>query len=1185
MILKSLEIQGFKSFPDRTKITVESGITAVVGPNGSGKSNISDAIRWVMGETSAKQLRGGSKMEDVIFNGSQNRNAMGYASAVLTLDNSEGRLDIEAEEVAIGRKAYRSGDSEYTINGKQVRLKDIYELFLDTGLGKHGYSMIGQGRIAEIVGAKSAERREIFEEASGIAKYRYRKKEAEKQLASTADNLVRLNDILSELSSRVEPLKRESQKAEKFLVLAQERKKCEITLFLSTVETCKEQLREAAKKLEIVTADYNQNSAEIEKIERETEAIRRKANDLLVQTDEKNAAIRRAQESIAQGDSRVAVLNNDNVHHLARRDLLTAELTGDSEKEESDKQKRAQLEEELEKQREGYALIEGEISSLKHELEALAQKALQAGESKKGDGYKLSTLETETVELRLALAAAKTEQETLTQRITEGKQQLENHLSRKEEAEGKYRSLRRAKEDTDDSAQRLQNMANGLSMKLKTRDEAVKKAEFDRQELGARLEKTKNRLSVLEDMQKNNEGFAGSVRAILTAGQNGRLSGICGAVSALFRVEKGYETAIETALGGAAQNIVVENERSAKAGIRMLKDERIGRATFLPLDTVRPSSIRDRLPEGARTADTYVTTDARYGDVLSNLLGRIVVAEDLNEAGEFAKHLSYRYRIVTMDGQVINAGGSFTGGSVAKGVGAFSRRTEIEKLHAEAEKLEKELDKLSEISLERREELAEITAELQATEAEQRTAFEDCVRAKTELEAAKQLLDTLFEATEAAEAAGELQARRSGELKAQIERLTTEISTKESACEQLRIALAEQEDDDSQQVIEMSDRREKISEKQLTALALQKDIEQSQSTLELLREQESQGEQQRRNYSEQVAELERTMTHNEEEIKRHSQEAARSRELIIDLENDLHEISQTRLEGEGELTKFSAKMKEFYGRSEELSKERTRITEKEYALQTEYDDTITKLWEEYELGLTDAMDHAIEYESLAALKRRVAELRGSIKALGNVNVAAIEEYAEVSVRHDFMQKQVSDITEARDGLLQLISELSGEMRSIFTRSFETINGHFLSIFKALFGGGSAQLTLSDPEDVLESGIDITVSPPGKIIKNLQSLSGGEQSLVAIAIYFAILAVNPAPFCVLDEIDAALDDVNVMRFADYLRKITQNTQFVVITHRRGTMEEADVLYGVTMQEDGVSRMLKLDTKDGTANISL
>ncbi|MFR1357330.1 MAG: chromosome segregation protein SMC [Ruthenibacterium lactatiformans] len=721
MFLKALEIQGFKSFPDRTRITVGKGITAVVGPNGSGKSNISDAIRWVLGETSAKQLRGGGKMENVIFGGTQQRGAMGFASVSLVVDNTDRRIDVDNDEVTIGRKYYRSGDSEYSVNGQNVRLKDIYELFLDTGLGRDGYSVIGQGRIAEIVGAKSNERREIFEEASGIAKYRYRKNEAERRLASAEENLVRLRDILGELEERVGPLERESKKAKQYLELAERRKGLEVTLWVDTVQKARDTVREQQRKIEIAGADYARAGREIEAIDAETESTRAEIEHLITEADRCNAEIRAITEEIAGADSRIAVLENDIAHNDATiaslkeeigqsglgREAIAAEVRGHGEGIAA-----------CERQAAAYAARTGELEAL---LEELQNRSAASGERRGVVTGRLNAMAARITDLKVAAAGAASSVEAAKKRLAAAESEGAANAALTRDLEEQKAETDAFLQDAVERLTRLENIKGGLTLKVESRRGALAQADENEQKLLRAIEAARQRIAMLKDLERNMDGFQSSVKAVMKAAANRRLRGVTGPVSTILSVKPGYEVAIETALGFALQNIVVENETAAKAAMAFLRDERAGRATFLPLDTVKPGSFNGRLPEGAVLASSLVTYDEKYANIVSSLLGRIVVVDDINEASRTARALDYRNRVVTVDGQVVNAGGSFTGGSFplrrAVQPQAGDRRAE-EKVEA----LEKQRDAAEEKTDRAKAEVDALSAELTATESEAITA-------------------------------------------------------------------------------------------------------------------------------------------------------------------------------------------------------------------------------------------------------------------------------------------------------------------------------------------------------------------------------------------------------------------------------------------------------------------------------
>ena len=1183
MVFKELEIQGFKSFPDKVKITFDAGVTGVVGPNGSGKSNLSDAVRWVLGETSSRQLRAAGKMEDVIFGGTRRRSAMGFASVRLTLDNTGHTLDVDADEVTIGRKYYRSGDSEYTINGQVCRLRDVYELLLDTGIGRDGYSVIGQGRIAEIVAAKSSERREIFEEACGIAKYRYRKTEAERRLAAAGENLERLRDILGELESRVGPLEKESAKAQKFLELSEQRKTLEVTLWTDSVHRARDTVRQQVRDYETAQADYERFDGEAKAAEQEAEEIRMQAQQLTIAVERLNGDIRSITEQISGSDSRIAVLEND----ILRNEESIASLRSEIEAGEQDG---AEADAALQRHRAVAAKMEAEGEKLAAEIDALNAELEQLADASNASGARKDTLRAEITDLtakrteaQVAQAAAEAAEETARQRLPALEQAVQEGTDQWETARQDLTDTIRYREMLTENEKQLANVRSGLELKLKNRKAALDEADTAEQRLGRELDAARQRLSVLRELEKNMDGYQNSVKAVMRAAGARRLRGIIGPVSAILKVEPGCEVAVETALGAALQNIVVENEAAAKAAIALLRSDNAGRATFLPLDTVQPGVFRGRLSGTARLASSLVRADARYDNIVSNLLGRIIVVEDINEASRVARDNGFRSRVVTMDGQVINAGGSFTGGSVQRSAGLFTRKQEMEELRIRAAKLQKDCLAAQEKTDQCKEQVDALQAELTATASEQITAANDRVRAEAEqkrleavaaqLETARnarrQEIDTLQAALADSRAKAENAAKLQAELTAKIDRRTAEMS---------RIA----EGDDSF-LTRQNALAQDLSAKRLEQVTRQKDAELAYSQIAALEQRARDAAARRTSLEESVAALAARSDACRAEIADIRQTRADSQTTIAQKEAEIREATQKRLARQQAETETLARARTAADSREEMSREMARLAERKAAAESEYDQTVAKLWDEYQLSVSQAEALCVEFDSLPALRAQVADLRGKIRALGSVNVSAIEEYKEVKARYDALVTQVTDVEESRNELSRMISKLSAQMREIFTDSFRAINENFGRVFAELFGGGEASLMLEDESDVLSSGIGIRVAPPGKVIKNLEALSGGEQALVAISIYFAILAVNPAPFCILDEIEAALDDANVVRFAQYLRRVSDKTQFIVITHRRGTMEAANVLYGVTMQEDGVSKLLKLDLEQVDATL--
>ena len=1175
MVLKELEIQGFKSFPDRVKIRFDAGVTAVVGPNGSGKSNLSDAVRWVLGETSTRQLRAAGKMEDVIFGGTRRRGAMGYAMVRLTLDNRDHVLDLDAEEAVIGRKYYRSGESEYSINGQICRLKDVYELLLDTGIGRDGYSVIGQGRIAEIVSAKSGERREIFEEACGIAKYRYRKNEAERRLEAAAENLERLRDILGELESRVGPLEQESAKAQTFLALREEQKTLEVTLWTDGVHRAREAVRQQVRDYETAQAEYERFDRQAKRAEAEAEEIRMQAQQLTIAVERLNGDIRSITEQISGSESRIAVLENDICRNEESAESLRQEIA-------AGEQDRTEAAAALTRHRAVAASMEQAGRKLAGEIAALSEKILRMTSENNASGARQDVLRGEVA----ALNAKYTEAQVARAAAEAAGQAAQDRLPALEEAAA---VLERQKAETQkdladtiryqkllaDNETQLANIRSGLELKQKSRRAALEEADAAEQKLGRELDAARQRLSVLKELERNMDGYQNSVKTVMRAAATRRLRGILGPVSALLRVEPGRETAIETALGGALQNIVVENEQAAKAAISLLKSENAGRATFLPLDTVQPGVFRGRLSGSARLASSLVQADSRYANIVSNLLGRIVVVDEIHEASRVARELGYHNKVVTLDGQVINAGGSFTGGSVQRSAGLFTRKQELEELRIKAAELQKACLAAQEKTDQCKEQADAIAAELTAASSEQITAANDRVRAEAE----RKRLEAAAEQTEAARTQrnAEIEALRTQQADSRAKALqaaeqeaawTAEIDRRSEELERLAAGgdafLAQQK--------ALTDQ---LSAKRLEQLTRQKDAELAQSQIDALEQRAEDTIRRKAALEENLAALAARSDACRTEIAAIRQAKADSADAITQKEEEIRHATQERLSRQQAETEALAKARTAADGREEMSREMARLAERKTAAESEYDQMAAKLWEEYQLTVGQAEEICVDFDSLPQLRVQVADLRNRIRALGSVHVGAIEEYKEVKARYDALRTQVDDVEGSKNELTRMIAGLSRQMREIFSDSFRAINENFGRVFAELFGGGEASLVLEDESDVLASGIGIRVAPPGKVIKNLEALSGGEQALVAISIYFAILAVNPAPFCILDEIEAALDDANVGRFAQYLRRVSDKTQFIAITHRRGTMEAANILYGVTMQEDGVSKLLKLD----------
>ncbi len=1188
MRLKSLEIQGFKTFPDKTKLSFEQGITSVVGPNGSGKSNISDAIRWVLGEQSPKSLRC-SKMEDVVFNGTDTRKRTGYAEVTLNIDNSDRFLDFDGDEIAVTRRYYRSGESEYLINKASVRLKDINELFMDTGLGRDGYSMIGQGKIDSIVSSKSEDRREIFEEAAGISRYRYRKIEAERKLKSTEDNLLRLRDIVTELEERVGPLKKQSEKAQQFLTYSEEKRGLEIALWLLTLDKSRDNLKAQEEKIAISRAQYEEAESALSDIQAETEEIYRKNGELSAKADSLRAEISGIDSEIAEKNSQISVAENDILHHNDNIERIKGEISqadddiSKLEQSISDKQRKiAELDAEVITRQKLY-------SEVSEQLNVINLDSSKSGDELQSLTAELSALTARSADERVIDVSAESgisdlelRIESLTQTKTE-KTEVLNGLS---ELQNKYSSnILSARE----SIKSFENSIEGLTMKLSSKDKKRAELKQTSEKLSLDLKEHKRKIDFLENLERNLEGFSKSVKSVMNAAQNNRLKGICGPVSRVISVPSEYAVAIETALGAAMQNIVTETDEDAKNAIRFLKSTDGGRATFLPINTIKSRELKENGLDDCYgfigVASELCSCDKKYGGILGSLLGRIVICEDLNSAAAIAKRYSYRFKVVTLDGQVVNAGGSLTGGSRVKSSGVLSRQAEINKLKSLTEKLTENATAAEQQCERINRECAQLEAELLGFRADLSNTQQDLAR----LEAEKRACDNELAGTQSAinDAASEIEncAQKAEGLKKSQKKAKEELAL-------LNVKIAEIE----QQVnsvtgsrAELTKQREELSLKlqniRLEIVTAQKDIDALNSEIVIARSSGTDNDRRKAMLNSQIQDTEALIEQIKVNITNTKGEISTLENTQKSIGEQIEAISKQRELLEKRSVEIRAVEREKNDTRELSGRELARLEERKINIQKEYDNIITKLWEEYELTKREAEKSAVPIEDTSLAQKRLNELKQSIKALGSVNVSAIEEYKEVSERYEFMSAQVADVEKSKNEIEKLIISLTKQMKEVFVESFDQINSNFTHTFKELFGGGTASLSLTDPENILTSGIDIIVHPPGKIVVHLDALSGGEKALVAIALYFAIMKVRPAPFCVMDEIEAALDDVNVFRFASYLRRMTAKTQFILITHRRGTMEEADVLYGVTMQDEGISKLLELRSAEVVAKLGI
>ncbi|MBQ3211808.1 MAG: AAA family ATPase [Oscillospiraceae bacterium] len=998
MYLKALEIQGFKSFADKTRLTFEKDITAIVGPNGSGKSNISDAILWVMGEQRTKALRG-SKMEDVIFGGTQKRGALGYAQVSLIIDNSAHIFDSDSSEIMLTRRYYRSGESEYYINRESVRLKDINSLLMDTGLGRDGYSIIGQGRIAEIVSTRSSDRREVFEEAAGISRYRYRKEEAEHKLAKTEDNLLRINDKIEELEMQVGPLREQSQVAKRYLKLRDELKIQEISLWMSTLDKLRSQSEGVKAEFEQVSAELDRARYELDALYSSSDSITERMHQKDVETEQARERLSAAEAMASECEANVAVLK---------------------------------------------ANVQSNIDSMQRMLSELDEQ------------------KSRVAEINASIAAGK------------------------ERLSGIDSELRELSEKSFANA----NVIEGCRIKLKNREDAVERVNEEANKLRVELNSMDARIKMLSDMERDFEGFSKAVKTVMREAQRGNLKGIHAPVAKLVKTQSDYALAIETALGAASQNIVTDSQNTGRAAIELLSRMDAGRATFLPVDTIK-GTVLTKLPERAPgfvgLAYELVSFENKYEGIFANLLGRTVVAESLSDAVRMSKDSGNSLRIVTLDGQLINAGGSMTGGSRVGNSGVISRANELEKLRKQRERMA-EQEKLGAQQLE---------------------------SARSGLAKVKYQLDMALE--------------DQAELKSSTSSLEAEAKAVDASVSQFTTLLNSLSDD---------------------SLIREKTVQAHERRIEDFR-------QQQRDKEEQLSKI---------------------NEKIKGIRGEIEAIVKSKMELEGRRSKNDKDAQQRNSDILDLERRRSRIEHKKLAAEMEEKQILDKLWDGYELSHSEAMAIRQDIPNLQKASREINELRREISSLGNPNIGAIEEYERVNGRFEFLTEQRDDVNRAKAELVGIINEITSEMKSIFVSRFREIDHCFKETFTELFGGGKAALVLEDEEDVLNCGIEIKVQPPGKALSNIGLLSGGEMAFVAIALYFAILKVRPTPFCVMDEIEAALDEANVSRYAQYMRRISDKTQFLVITHRRGTMEEADMLYGVTMQEKGVSSVIELDLEE-------
>ena len=1181
MFLKSIEIQGFKSFADKTVLKFGKGVTAVVGPNGSGKSNISDAVRWVLGEQSTKNLRGQS-MEDVIFSGTSDRRPHGFAEVTLVMDNHDRSLNFDNDEVAVTRRYYRSHESEYLINKAVVRLKDVHELFMDTGLGRDGYSMIGQGKIDSIVRSKSDERRDIFEEASGISRYRYRKIEAERKLAAADDNMLRLKDIMLELESRVGPLKSQSEKAEKFIELASVKKKLEIGLWLNSLNQSGDMLKAQENKIILATAHYNEVESKLQLLASSIESGSERYSSLNVRIDEMRRTVAGFEEDIAR------IVGEINVHNatIKYNDETIERLRNDiSELESSDSKSKLEIEEcekDIENKRLEIAEINGKVLELEAELNGLISNSEVISRQIEDLTRQLNAHSSLISEQRVKMVTAESSiAEIDTRNITidaslvdkeAEKEKLNTELKELEEL------LKAAEEKADEAANALKGRELIFDSKKNKLDEYKQSLDTTRLD----IEDKKRRVAILDELERNMEGLGLPVKAVMREAERGILRGVHGPISKLIEVKKEYAIAIETALGASLQHIVVDSENDAKRAIELLKTQNKGRATFLPVSTIKSRALEESELENhfgyVGIASELLEIDKKYENIIGNLLGKTVVAEDIDSAVTIAKKHGYRFKIVTLDGQVVNAGGSLTGGSLAKNSGILSRAGEIKELNEKIIKLLEKSGALTDNYNAAAAEVASIEAEIINSRSVLTMATEDKIRVSGEIHRVSDLIFEIDKSVEALNGEKFLLSNRLVELK----QVVSDANASIAEIEQQKSKAQNEIDSLSGGRDTAFDRREQltadITDHRIKIMQSEKDIESIENSINLLKEAVSSSGNRGELLQNQINEIEAISNAQREIIDSLNLDIEKRKTEIVDGNKSVEELITERDNFDREGQQMRQQERDMTSERERLSGEVARLEERRENMHKEYDDIIKRLFDEYELTRTEAEQIAEPVENIPEAKRELNEVKGKIRALGNVNVSAIEEYKEVNERYVFMKAQMDDLDASRAELNKLIGDLTIQMKEKFVEGFKKIGENFTKVFTELFGGGHAELVLTDPDNILESGIDIIAKLPGKNVPSLEGLSGGEKALIAISIYFAIMMVNAPPFCFLDEVDTALDDINVERFANYMTKSRFGTQFICVTHRRGTMDSADMLYGVTMQEKGVTKLLQLDVDE-------
>ena len=1178
MYLKRLELQGFKSFADKTVLEFKPGITAVIGPNGSGKSNISDSIRWVLGEQSMKSLRG-AKSEDIIFAGTQNRKSLGFAEASIVIDNTDGELPVEYAEVIVTRKIYRSGETGYFINKTPCRLKDILELFMDTGIGKDGYSIIGQGKIDEILSNKSEDRRHIFEEAAGIVKYRARKSESEKKLEQTKLNLLRINDILSEIEAGLDPLRIQSEKAKRFLELHESLKDIEVGLFIHNIETYKEKLEQVVEDLKILENQKNDEEKKLNNIQNKKGTLKKQIDELIEEIEKCQNIGFESTNQIEKINSEIGISNEKILHNKENNERLLSEIEDSKQKikdlqEEKDtkKQKKDSLfsnkekfEKELEeKEAELSKLTEG-LSTKELEIEAKKQVIEKNTDLKYEKNIEISSLDANFENIEKRQKSIKTE-------IQETVSELDRTRTQKQDMSKEFQKIESEKNNATKELEENSNKKEEIENKIKEFNEQIDKMSYE-------LRMKDSRQKFLIETEKEKEGYAKAVKLLLTdCDKNADLNkGVHGIIANLISVDKKYETAIEMTLGGMLQNIVTDSEEVAKKLVNHLRANNMGRASFLPITSIKGSKIdkiKGKFPGVIGVAADLVKFDKKYTQIVYNLLGRTVIVDNMDTGIALAKENKYGFRIVTIQGDIINASGAITGGSVAqKTVNILGRGREIENLAKEIEVLQNKISETKRSKQDYEESISEFVED--SKELDEKIQQINIVYAteKQKMLSVEEQILRLENTLSKLRNENEKIENQKADIKNQKQNIQNSVEDLEKEINELSIVIKEFAEANSENQKYIDDLNFDITNLKISVSS----FDESGSSIDEIIERIDKDIENYNNAitvkNDQIEDLKREDIELKEKIESLKNQIIEIKNSVSTSTEKIEQLKLDRVNKNEELNKIEKDITDQFNLLEDLKGNLVKIDVKKTKLEQDIDLVVNNLWEEYELTPNNATDHK-KVENVQTTQKEVNDIRAEIKDLGSINVDSIEEYKKTKERYDFMCEQRLDLENTISKLRKMISEITDTMKKQFVEKFKLINKNFNEVFVELFGGGKAELILEDEDNVLECGIDIKAQPTGKKLQNMMLLSGGEKAFTAIALLFAILKINPAPFCILDEIEAALDDVNVYRYAEYLKKFCSDTQFLVITHRKGTMEAADTVYGVTMEENGISKLLSM-----------